>query len=297
MSGLLILIPAFPWVNPNLDALLPALQVSGIGHTLAAMDSLRLAHGNVQAADARGQFVDVADHDLVWVLGFGSRSNFLDKLQLLKLAGDRVVFVNTADTFVYLHAKYHLSDYHGALRHPETYASHDAVWLRKRLNDGAMWIAKPPASSFGRGVFKLTDKDENAAAILAQLTDHGRGTYCLLQRYVPQVEDGEKRVLIAGGHVIGAYLRRPNAAGITNLAAGGSAEICQLSTVEASACVELAATLARRGVNYAGIDLVYPWLIEINVANPGGLATLVELGDARAPQRLAERLWVLLRGK
>jgi len=54
--------------------------------------------------------------------------------------------------------------------------------------------------------------------------------------------------------------------------------------------MELAGELARRGVNYAGVDLVYPWLIEINVANPGGLATLHELGDIAAAARLAQCL-------
>lgn len=294
MSGLLILVPTFPWENPNLAAVLPALRDRAVPHTLAATDSLRLQRGHVQAADAAGQFVEVAAHPLVWVLGFGNRGNFLDKLQLLKLAAERVAFVNSTDAFVYLHAKYHLAGYGGALQHPQTHASHDAAWLHEQLNDGATWIAKPPASSFGRGVFKLRRDDENALAILAQLTDHGRGTYCLLQRYLPQVEDGEKRVLIAAGGIVGAYLRRPNATGITNLAAGGRAEACALTDLERAACAELAGALSRRGVNYAGIDLVYPWLIEINVANPGGLATLVELGDIQAPWRLVERLRALL---
>ena len=294
MSRLLILVPAFPWVNPNLDAVLPALRQCDVAHTLAASDSLRLAPDGVQAADAQGRFIYVEEHDLVWVLGFGTRSNFFDKVQLLKLASERVAFVNTPDAFVYLHAKYHLTDYRGTLRHPETYASHSAAWLHAQLSDGAIWIAKPPASSFGRGVFRLTARDPNARAILEQLTDHGHGTYCLLQRYVPQIGGGEKRVLIAAGVVIGAYLRQPSNTGITNLAVGGLPVRCTLSAEETLACTELADVLAERGVNYAGVDLVYPWLIEVNVANPGGLATLVELGDSAAPTRLVERLkWML----
>jgi len=56
-------------------------------------------------------------------------------------------------------------------------------------------------------VFLLTKHDPNARAILEQLTDHGRGTYCLLQRYVPEIRGGEKRVLIADGAIVGAYVR------------------------------------------------------------------------------------------
>ena len=296
-SGLLILIPTFPWENPNLDALLPALRASGIEPLLAATDSLRLADTQVCAADQHGSFHAVTDYALVWVLGFGSRNNFLDKLQLLKLAAERVLFVNSPDALVYLHAKYHLTNYRGALRHPQTYASHDARWLYEKLRDGGDWIAKPPAASFGRGVFKLTDQDPNAHAILDQLTDYGRGAYCLLQRYLPEIAQGEKRVLIAGGQIIGAYRREPSANGITNLAAGARAVRCELNDHERLGCAELARELAAGGVNYAGIDLVYPWLIEINVANPGGLATLVELGDTHAPTRLAARLGESLRAR
>lgn len=293
-SGLLILIPTFPWENPNLESLLPALRANGIDPLLAATDSLQLADAQVWAADQQGSFHALTDRNLVWVLGFGSRNNFLDKLQLLKLAAERVPFVNNPDAFVYLHAKYHLTNYRGALRHPETFASHNARWLYEKMRGGGEWIAKPPAASFGRGVFKLTYQEPNAQAILDQLTDYGRGAYGLLQRYVPEIAQGEKRVLIAAGQIIGAYRRESIANGITNLAAGARATRCELTDEETDACAELARDLAVGGVNYAGIDLVYPWLIEINVANPGGLRSLVELGDGLAPARLAARVMELM---
>jgi len=104
MRGLLILIPAFPWVNPNLDVLLPALSANRVDFSVAALDFLRLADGVLEAPQAAGDFVALHEYRLVWVLGFGTRNNFLDKLQLLKLAAEQVRFVNSPDAFAYLHA-------------------------------------------------------------------------------------------------------------------------------------------------------------------------------------------------
>jgi glutathione synthase len=282
-----LLVPAFPVINPNLDVLRPALLRAGIAFEERAFDHVRLRGCDVEAPDANGDYAPLRDAALLWPLGFGTRTNFLDKLQLLELACRDTRCVTAPDALVLAHAKYDLVRTLPPLRHPETYASHDARWLWGIVQSGGEWIAKPPAASFGRGVFRLDANDRNGLAVLEQLTEHGRGTLALLQRYVPEIAQGEKRVLLAFGAVIGAYARLPNAAGITNLAAGARAVATSLDAAESAACTALAQQLQSRGIGFAGIDLVYPWLIEVNIANPGGLATLVELGDVGAPDRLA----------
>ena len=288
VSLLTLLIPAFPYVNPNLDALLPALLRAGVNLEMRAFDGIRLHETEVEAADASGRYAPLSHATLLWPLGFGTRGNFLDKLQLLQLLATHTRCVTTPAAWVLAHAKYDLVRIAPPLQHPQTFASHNAQWLWEQLQRGGDWIAKPPAASFGRGVFRMHKDDPNALAILEQLTAHGHGEFAVLQRYVPEIERGEKRVLLAFGEVIGAYARLPNARGITNLAAGGQPTSTTLNTSEFSACQMLAAQLQRAGVGYAGIDLAFPWLIEVNVANPGGLATLISLGDARAADRLAE---------
>ena len=287
VSLLTLLIPAFPYVNPNLDALLPALLRAGVNLEIRAFDGMRLCGTEVEAADASGTFAALRRAALLWPLGFGTRANFFDKLQLLQLAAASTRCVTTPSAWLLTHAKYDLVRIAPPLQHPETYASHDAHWLWEQLQRGGDWIAKPPAASFGRGVFRISSDDRNALAILEQLTAHGHGEFALLQRYVPEIEQGEKRVLLAFGEVIGAYARLPNTRGITNLSAGGQPVATTLSAAELSACQILAVQLHAAGVGYAGIDLAYPWLIEVNVANPGGLATLISLGDVHAADRLA----------
>ncbi len=288
VSLLTLLIPAFPYINPNLDALLPALLRAGVNLEIRAFDSIRLCDTEVEAADASGTFAPLRRTTLLWPLGFGTRGNFLDKLQLLQLVAARTRCVTAPSAWLLTHAKYDLVRVAEPLQHPKTFASHDAQWLWEQLQRGGDWIAKPPAASFGRGVFRISSNDHNALAILEQLTAHGHGEFALLQRYVPEIEQGEKRVLLAFGEVIGAYARLPNARGITNIAAGGQPVATTLSAAELAACQALAAQLQAAGVGYAGIDLAFPWLIEVNVANPGGLATLISLGDTHAADRLAE---------
>ena len=101
--------------------------------------------------------------------------------------------------------------------------------------------------------------------------------FAMLQQYLPEIERGEKRVLIAGGKVINQYQRLAGTDHRTNLAQGGVAESCELSPEEHDLCTELAGYLLQHGGWFCGVDLVFPWLIEVNVINPGGIVTIDDL--------------------
>jgi glutathione synthase len=158
---------------------------------------------------------------------------------------------------------------------PETYASADPGYLKAQLSRGGDWVVKPSAGSFGRDVARIGPGPGGEAAI-DRMTNHGT-RYCLLQRYVGEIEQGEKRTLVAGGQVIGSYLRLPGRDLRANLASGGSPHPTVLTADELDLVGTLAHDLAGRGVGFAAVDTAYPWLIEVNLANPGGLATLESL--------------------
>jgi glutathione synthase len=168
---------------------------------------------------------------------------------------------------------------------PETYASADAEYLRSRLTGGGDWVVKPPAGSFGRDVRRIRD-DEDGHRAIAAATREGR--YAMLQRFVPEVADGEIRTLIAGGRRIGSYRRRPGPAGLTNLAAGATVEPGGPDQAASELVDEVAADLAGRGVGFAAIDTVSGYLMEVNLANPGGLATLAGLYGGEPGRAVAE---------
>jgi glutathione synthase/RimK-type ligase-like ATP-grasp enzyme len=290
MPPLAVLVPTFPFENRNLDHLLPALRrVLAAPPALAALDTLRMDGGSIVASAQDGTAVRLDRTSLVWVMGFGARQNFLDKLQLLHLLERDVAFVNGCDALLYRHAKYACAADVAPLQQPLTHASHDVDWLLARLRDGGRWVAKPPAASFGRGVFFLDGDADPARARLEHLTDYGRGQYCLLQQHVDTGRQ-ERRVLMAGGTVVGSYVRSPGARGHGNLARGATAVAGTPGEDETAAYAALARRLAEASIGYAGVDTIFPFCLEVNVANPGGIATLVELGDTGAPERCARAI-------
>jgi len=208
------------------------------------------------------------DFDLIWVLGLGRLETFFDRMQLLRQL-PQARLVTAVDALTYRHAKYAWWQHM-----PETYASADAGYLLERLAAGGAWVVKPPAGSFGRDVRRIRNDPAGRTAV-HEATAGGR--YCLLQRYAPQIEQGEKRTLVAGGRVIGSYLRHPETDLRANLAAGASAHATTLTPAEQALVDAITADLAVRGVGFAAVDQAHPHLMEVNLANPGGLATLEAL--------------------
>jgi len=267
--------------NDNHNRLPAAFGAAGWHVTRADHDDVRLSANGVSLAP---DDFPLDQFDLIWPIGLGARDSFLDRMQLLSLLDQRM-FVTSAHALLMHHAKYSLALGPLASHHPQTYASRDPLWLRQIIVAGGDWVAKPPAASFGRDVYRLRADDPNLNIILDALTGYDGSRYCLLQRYLPEIERGETRVLLAEGELIGAYLRRPGVDHRVNLALDGSAEAITLTASEGALATEAAAHLMAHGVRYAAIDIAYPWIVEFNIANPGGLETIERLtGENLAPR-------------
>jgi glutathione synthase len=247
-----------------------------LGHevALAPMDELAVQNGKIMAGG------ELQGFDLVWVLSLGSRETFLDKIQLLKLLEQKTRVVNSPDALLYMHSKICLSELPVA-QYPETYISADAemLWDISQAKDGK-WVIKPVAESFGEGVELLTSHKQLKA----------RKGYCLLQRYVPEIKQGEKRVLVAGGEVVGHYIRKGKGDFRTNLHQGAQAATCDLTEEEKTACRAIARYLLLEGAVFAGIDLCWPYVLEWNVISPGGIATLARLTGQNIAKTVVNRV-------
>lgn len=265
--------------NDNAERLPRAFAASGwetvrIGHESLALEGRRLS-----GADEGGRRQDLQGAERYFILGFGAAATFLDRMQMLA-ALDEGRFVNTPGALVRQHGKVSLAIDHPDIPQPESHLSNDPRALARRVASGGEWIGKPPAGSFGRDVFLLHAGDGNTSAILEHLTRDGR--YALLQRRVP-TDGAEKRVLVAGGEVIGAYGKAPEDHR-GNLDAGARPRKGELSGEERRTAARLAARLAAKGVRFAAIDLAWPYFLEVNVANPGWLQTFEALtGDDLSP--------------
>jgi glutathione synthase len=213
----------------------------------------------------------------VWILSLGFRSSFLDKMQLLFSLNEKVNLINSLDTIMHLKSKYFLASKPELFNYPESYASSDPDILYKIVEGGGRWIAKPPAGSFGRDVFFLAQGDPNARVILQSLCGPELDQFTLLQKYVPEIEQGEKRVLLVAGKPVGQYRRLANQDHRTNIMQGAHSEACTLSDEEAAYCLKIGSYFKKFGAEFVGLDMAYPWIIECNVINPGGLLTIEEL--------------------
>ena len=244
-------------------------------------ESLAMTMDGVVGAEQGGAATPLAIFDLIWPLGLGAKETFLDRMQLLRTV-DQARFVNAVDALVYLHGKLALMEFQ-----PETHVSGDVDALLKVVAAGGRWVAKPIAGSFGRGVTQLDTDSSRSRAVLERLTSGARP--CIVQRHVLHALTSEKRVLVAGREIIGAYAKTGG-----SLASGGVARPATLSADERRLMQRIAVRLNEQGARFAGVDLAYPHIFEANVANPGGLATLAALtgvDPAPAAARALEVWW------
>ena len=246
-------------------------------------ESLAMTMDGVVGAEQGGAATPLATFDLIWPLGLGAKETFLDRMQLLRTV-DQSRFVNAVDALVYMHGKLALMEFQ-----PETHVSGDVDALLKVVAAGGRWVAKPIAGSFGRGVAQLDTDSSCSRAVLERLTGGAARRPCIVQRHVPQARTCEKRVLVAGREIIGAYAKTGG-----NVATGAVARPATLTTRERGLMECVAARLHDEGARFAGVDLAYPYIFEANVANPGGLGTLAALtgvDPAPAVARALEAWW------
>jgi glutathione synthase len=150
-------------------------------------------------------------------------------------------------------------------------------------------IVKPLTEMGGAGVFRLTRADPNRNAILETLTRHGRRAI-MAQRYLPEIKDGDKRILLIDGEVVPWALARIPLAGETrgNLAAGGTGRAQPLSARDREIADTIAPWAKANGIFLAGLDVIGDCLTEINVTSPTGFQEITaQTGHDVAAQFIA----------
>ncbi len=132
-------------------------------------------------------------------------------------------------------------------------------------------IVKPLFGNGGAGVFHITPGDENLNALLELFTQLYREPV-IVQRYLPEVREGDKRIILIDGEPAGAVNRVPKAGEArSNLHVGGTATKATLTAREREICEAIGPTLRERGLVFVGIDVIGAFLTEINVTSPTGL--------------------------
>jgi glutathione synthase len=161
---------------------------------------------------------------------------------------------------------------------PPTRVSRDQQLLKEFLYTHEDIILKPLNGMGGASVFRVRLGDPNVNVILETITDNGKETV-MAQRYIPEISGGDKRILMIDGEPFPYALARIPAAGETrgNLAAGGTGKGVELTDKDIWICSQVGPSLREQGLLFVGLDVIGPYLTEINVTSPTCIRELDKL--------------------
>jgi glutathione synthase len=174
---------------------------------------------------------------------------------------------------------------------PPTLVARSKQRLHEFLGEHGDVILKPLDSMGGTSVFRVRRDDPNINVIIETLTANETRSI-MAQRFVPEITSGDKRILLVAGEPVPYALARIPAAGETraNLAVGGRGEGVALSERDRWICEQVGPALLKRGVLFAGLDVIGDYLTEINVTSPTCIRELDTLYDLDIGGRLMDAI-------
>lgn len=173
---------------------------------------------------------------------------------------------------------------------PPTMIARDLETLKEfRVRHGDV-ILKPLYGNGGAGVFKLSQSDSNLASLHEMFAGINREPL-IMQKFLPDVSKGDKRVILVDGEPVGAINRVP-AAGETrsNMHVGGRPEKVDLTERDLEICAAIGPLLREKGQVFVGIDVIGDWLTEINVTSPTGLQELERFEGTNVTAKIWEAI-------
>ena len=167
---------------------------------------------------------------------------------------------------------------------PPTMVTRSLGAARTFLAEHSDIVLKPLHGFAGGSVFRITKGGANLSALMELFNATYREPH-MLQAFLPEVADGDKRIVLVEGEVAGAINRRPGTGEFrSNLAVGGTAEGTELSDGEREICATLGPELRKRGLLFVGIDVIGGrWLTEINVTSPTGIVAIDKFNGTDTP--------------
>lgn len=165
---------------------------------------------------------------------------------------------------------------------PPTIVTSDMDRLRTFLDHvGGEVILKPLDACGGAGIFLIRRGDRNLNSILEISTDNGR-RLTMGQRYIPEIRNGDKRVIMLDGHPIGAVLRVPREdESRGNIHVGGTCVRTALSRRDLEITATVGPRLRADGLFFVGLDIIGDYLTEVNVTSPTGIQEINALDETR----------------
>jgi len=158
---------------------------------------------------------------------------------------------------------------------PLTMITRSMAQMKEFLKEHGRIVVKPLDGMGGKSIFVVVDGDNNANVIFETLTDNGN-RFAMAQVYIPEISDGDKRILLINGDAVPYALARipPADDNRGNLVMGAAGEARELTERDRWICSQVGPVLKERGVIFAGIDVIGDFMTEVNVTSPTGIREL-----------------------
>jgi glutathione synthase len=238
------------------------------------------------------QEVDLADFDVVWLRQDPPFDmHYITTTHLLDLIHPDTLVVN--DPFWVRNYPEKLLVLRFPNLTPPTTIARDLETIKAFKEKHGDVILKPLYGNGGAGVFRLDQNDRNLASLHEVFTGFSREPL-IVQKFLPDVSNGDKRVILVDGEPIGAINRVP-AKGETrsNMHVGGRPEKVGLTERDREICAAIGPLLREKGQIFVGIDVIGDYLTEINVTSPTGIQELERFDGINA----AEKIWEAIEGR
>jgi len=194
--------------------------------------------------------------------------NYIYSTYILEKAEDKgTLIINKAQSLRDANEKLFTNNFAECM--PPTLVSSQAEHIKAFYQEHKDIILKPLDGMGGASVFRIKKGDSNLSVIIETLTEHGT-KLTMAQRFIPEITQGDKRILLINGEAVPYALARIPAKGETraNLAAGGEGVGVELTDRDRWICEQVAPLLKAKGLIFVGIDVIGDYLTEVNVTSP-----------------------------
>lgn len=174
---------------------------------------------------------------------------------------------------------------------PPTAITRSLGLARKFLAEHGDIVIKPLHGFAGGSVFRIGPDRRNLASLMELFNNTYREPH-VIQKFLPEIAEGDKRIVLIDGEVTGAINRLPGKGEIrSNLAVGGTAAKAELTAREEEICAALGPELKKHGLIFVGIDVIGgQWLTEINVTSPTGIVAIDAFNGTDTPEMIWEAI-------
>jgi len=217
--------------------------------------------------------VDLGEFDVVWLRQDPPFDmGYITTTHILEMIHPRTLVVN--DPFWVRNSPEKLLVLRFADLTPPTTIARDLATIRAFKQKHGDIILKPLYGNGGAGVFRLDENDRNLSSLYELFTSMSREPM-IVQKFLPAVSKGDKRVILVDGEPVGAINRVPQAGETrSNMHVGGRPEPVGLTERDREICARIGPVLREKGQVFVGIDVIGDWLTEINVTSPTGIQEL-----------------------